>query len=111
MSMEPIPAPRHPPKSAKTPTLGHERRGRFLLLFDRWLRKFHTLGHGLQQAGMRRCVYYRWKTGQVIRSVPVCQFFQLVIAGLLAFTPGARCGEFDFVPDHCADLSATPARA
>ena len=46
--------------------LGEDRRGRFLLLFERWLRKFHTLQHGLDRVRMQRRVYYRWKKGQVV---------------------------------------------
>ena len=64
--MEPVPTSRHPSKHATHPPLGSARRDRFLLEFDRWRRKFHTLRHALQQAGLPRRVYYRWHKGQVI---------------------------------------------
>lgn len=64
--MKPISADRRLPKPAANWSLGCDRRGRFLLEFDRWRRKFRSLRRSLVQAKMRRCVYYRWKKGQVI---------------------------------------------
>lgn len=64
--MESVSATRHSSKNATHPPLGHARRDRFLLEFDRWQRKFHTLRHALRQAGLQPTVYHRWRRREVI---------------------------------------------
>ena len=62
--METLPATCRLPRHTITRGLGLARRGRFLLQFDDWRRKFRTLGRAMAQAGLQRCVYYSWKTGK-----------------------------------------------
>ena len=66
LSMESASGSRRAANNTTNTRLGEDRRGRFLLLFERWLRKFHTLQHGLDRVRMQRRVYYRWKKGQVV---------------------------------------------
>lgn len=58
--------------------LGHARRSRFLLQFEKWRRQFPTLQHALQRCGMRREVYYRWRNGTVIPKETVLRRYCLL---------------------------------
>lgn len=98
--MHPTPPTAHRPylsRNAVTLSLAEARRDRFLLEFNRWKRKFINLRHALEQAGMRRCVYYRWKKAQVVPQENAlrryCQHLGLDTQFVLTGIPGKVGGK------------------